>query len=177
MSTFSKRPRGFTLIELMIVVAIIGVLASVALPQFNRAVLRARSAERATIMDAIGRAVNDAVSTRNGLPGGGLIWTGARNPPDAAGLPGSTKRLASLIEAGWEGLPVFVEGGLYYTYTFTVLDPDGKGGNASMFVMAFGDLDGDGALSTKRVDWAADGYAFHKIGELPAAGQEDLLTF
>jgi prepilin-type N-terminal cleavage/methylation domain-containing protein len=177
MSRFSKRPRGFTLIELMIVVAIIGVLASVAFPQLNRAVLRARSAERATIMDAIGRAVNDTVSTRNGLPGGGLVWTGARNPPDSTGLPGPNKRLASMTEAGWEGLPVYLQGGLYYTYTFTVLDPDGKGGNASMFVLAFGDLDGDGAQTTKRIDWAADGYAFHKTGEVPAAGLEDLGTF
>ena len=40
--------RGFTLIEVMMVVAIMGLLSSVALPQYQRAVLRARSAERDT---------------------------------------------------------------------------------------------------------------------------------
>ena len=48
-----KRKTGFTLMELLIVVIIVGILASVAMPQFNRMTRRARSAEATGIVGAI----------------------------------------------------------------------------------------------------------------------------
>lgn len=46
----SKRSRGFTLIEVMIVVAIIGVLASIAYPSYQEYVRKSRRAEGRTAM-------------------------------------------------------------------------------------------------------------------------------
>lgn len=48
------RARGFTLIELMIVVAIVAILAAVAYPSYRDSISKSRRAEaRAQLMDAV----------------------------------------------------------------------------------------------------------------------------
>jgi type IV pilus assembly protein PilA len=60
--------KGFTLIELMIVVAIMGVLAAIAIPVYQNYTIRTRVSEGLTLASAAQLAVNEYTLTNNQLP-------------------------------------------------------------------------------------------------------------
>jgi type IV pilus assembly protein PilA len=60
----NKAQKGFTLIELMIVVAIIGILAAVALPAYNTYTEKARYAEVTLAVGSVRSAVDICFQTR-----------------------------------------------------------------------------------------------------------------
>jgi type IV pilus assembly protein PilA len=55
--------KGFTLIELMIVVAIIGILAAVAIPAYQDYTAKAQATEAFSLLDGLKTPVTEAIST------------------------------------------------------------------------------------------------------------------
>ncbi len=62
------RQKGFTLIELMIVVAIVGILLSLAVPAYRDYMLRARVTEGLTLAEGAKLAVAETAMSHNALP-------------------------------------------------------------------------------------------------------------
>ena len=69
--------KGFTLIELMIVVAIIGILAAIAIPAYQDYTIRAQVTEGISLAGGVQTAVADFYAQNGTFPGAGVTSTAA----------------------------------------------------------------------------------------------------
>jgi type IV pilus assembly protein PilA len=137
----------------MIVVAIIGILAAIAIPNFIRYQLRSKTSEAKTVMGGIKtseesfRSEYDAYVLSAQRPGGGP--RGVKADWGENVCPATCNRISISMAAGSTGLCNEYEcigykpsGNVYYDYATLIVDP--MAGTPEYATGAIADLDGDG---------------------------------
>jgi type IV pilus assembly protein PilA len=170
-----RKSRGFTLVELMIVVAIVGILAALAIYGVTKYMKSAKTAEA---RNSLGQLTKDASAAFNRekmagtliTPGEAtsvsnkLCATAANTVPpaaDKAKIAGS-KYQSKVSEwnegdasTGWQCLRFSMSEPQYFMYGYTaVLAGDAEGDTFA--ATAQGDLDGDGTLSEFKMEGKVD---------------------
>jgi type IV pilus assembly protein PilA len=152
--------RGFTLVELMIVVAIIGILAALAIYGVTKYVKNAKTAEA---RDALGRMAKDATAAYNRESMSSKVMTagsttgishqlcGSASAVPTGAAPKAAKYQSSPTDwmsgsatAGWTCLKFSMDDPQYFQYNYQATDRAA----GPFTAIAKGNLDGDDAEST-----------------------------
>lgn len=93
-----KQQSGFTLIELMIVVAIIGILAAIAVPQYQNFMARSQAAESVVMLDGARTTVEDVV-----VSDGAFVASLATLADLGVNMTGSYGAISAISASGADG--------------------------------------------------------------------------
>ncbi len=153
MKKLLEKKAGFTLIELMIVVAIIGILSAIAIPAFIGYIRRSKTAEATSNLKLMYTGAAAYFAQERAAQG----VTGAfrsRCSVAAAGplpaTPNEQKQTAAFAaDASFAGIGFTIADPVYYAYQIAgSADACNAGANANLYsFQSIGDLDADGTTS------------------------------